>query len=148
VEISATIRESGAWIDLGEELENALQDYFKAIRIEKYLNQTFADPIDLGGGRSIEWPYLLSATVTDTAPSADNPEVVVFHLSERLGGVTQYIGDPVTGLVGTLPVGLIEGLDAVLVTFPEDPGDAPDPPVLNPTPEEEVENTLELEPQP
>ena len=99
------------------------------VRVTRLLDHVFADPIQLDAERELEWPYLISVDVKYPTSSAEEQDTTeVLYLSERLGGVTQYIGDPTSGLVGTLPVDLIEILDPLLAQFPELP-EAPTPPL-------------------
>ena len=153
LEVELTARDSAEAIPLDERMSELLQAYLKVVKVERYLNQPFADPITLGGGQILQWPYILKATVSYASVSEDAPESVEFYLSERLGGTTQYLGDPNSGLVGTLPIDLIEGLDPLLAVFPDDPGEAPAEPVLQSDPQEEPEpeiagETLEPAPEP
>jgi hypothetical protein len=103
----------------------ALRSIVRSTRVDRFLNKPFADPLLLDDEREITWAYLLEARVQFPSSPEDTTETVRLYLSERLGGTTQYIGDPVSGLVGTLPPALIEHLDPALADFPE-------PPVLPP----------------
>ena len=104
------------------EIFTQLSRFLGNIRVERFHNQPFTDPLLVDDDRSIEWPYLISAEVSYPVPLDNGVSVIQLYLSERLGGSTQYLGDPETGLVGTLPYHLIEALDNLLARFPEDPG--------------------------
>lgn len=103
-----------------EDVKAALLRFIEETRVERFLNRPFSDPLVLGDGKQLEWKYLLEAEVAYPTTQNDS-EVIWLFLSERLGGTTQYIGDPQSGLVGTLPVSLIELLDPFLTEFPEVP---------------------------
>jgi hypothetical protein len=117
----------------------ALQSIVRSTRVERFLNKPFADPVPLGDGREIAWPYLLEASIQFPSSPEDATEIVRLYLSERLGGTTQYIGDPESGLVGTLSPDLIEQLDPLFADFPEAPVLPPEQPGQAPdqTPEED-----------
>lgn len=111
--------------ELAGEVFNALRAFIEETRVERYLNRPFSDPLAFSDGRTIDWKYLVEASVQ--YPS--NPgevETIRLYLSERLGGTAQYVGDPLSGLTGFLPIPLIEILDGYLAEFPEAPP-APEP---------------------
>lgn len=99
----------------------ALQAFVKSMRVEGFLNRPFSDPLVLGNGREMEWPYEVEARILYPVIVNNPEETVRFFLSERLGGTTQYIGDPQSGLVGILSASLIESLDPVFARFPGTP---------------------------
>jgi hypothetical protein len=140
---------SGDPLPLDEALESALGSYISEVKVNRFLDKPFADPIPLGEDRQVDWPYRLIALVAYPSPATEGPDTYEFHISIRLGGTIQYIGDPQSGLVGTLPIDLIEALDPILATFPEDPGEAPDDPEFmeEPAPAPEAEPPAETEPQ-
>jgi hypothetical protein len=146
LEMKLMARESSETIPVDERTAELLKAYLKKVKVERYLNQPFADPVLIGGDQTMEWPYMLKAAVSYGSVSEEAPEAVEFYLSERLGGTTQYLGDPVSGLIGTLPIDVIERLDSFLVEFPDDPGEAPQEPVIQPDLQEDPapEVTAEL----
>jgi hypothetical protein len=99
----------------------ALRSIVRLTRVERFLNKPFSDPVDLGGGQDLTWPWLLEAQIQFPSAPEDSTETIRLYLSERLGGTSQYIGDPASGLVGTLSPNLIEQLDTALAEFPEVP---------------------------
>ena len=107
---------------------DVLLDYFANMRVGRFLSEPFADPLPLDADFAIEWPYLAEVLVTYPSTPSSEPEKFRLYLSPRLGGSTQYLGDPASGLVGTLPIEVIEALDPLLQSFPEDPG-IPEEPV-------------------
>lgn len=102
-----------------------LADFMKNVRVERFISKPFAEPLPLDGERSIEWPYLLEARIRYPSGSSEKTESFTLYLSERLGGTIQYLGDPASGLVGTLPPPVIEALYRQLATFPETPPPLP-----------------------
>lgn len=104
----------------------ALRSFVRRSRVERFLGEAFSDPLVSGSDRTIEWPYLLEAEVTNPSSGDAGPKTVRTYLSERLGGTAQFMGDPESGLVGTLPIELIEILDSVLAEYPELPVQPPD----------------------
>lgn len=104
-------------------LESDLRRFFRQVRVERFLNRPFQDPMPLGRDLEIDWPFILEARVS--LPPEGNPETIRLFLSERLGGTTQYVADPLSGLVGTLPIPLIEKLDPFLVRPPQNPAGPP-----------------------
>ncbi|MGC9449840.1 MAG: DUF4340 domain-containing protein [Oceanipulchritudo sp.] len=134
-------------------IRETLSAYLHAVEVESYLDSFFSDPLRAGGDRLIEWPWLLEADVTHSQASttAEGTEQKVrFHISRRLGGTTQYIGDPASGLVGKLPVDIIECLDPLLVRFPENPGPPPETgePASATEPEKGEQAVIESNPAP
>jgi hypothetical protein len=120
------------------ELREHLRAFFRDIRVERFLNRPFADPLPLDRDRQLDWPYQLDAQVSYPANPDRPPARIRLYLSRRLGGTAQYIGDPESGLVGTLPAQLIELLDAVLAEYPVSPDSPPaviEDPQLEPEPE-------------
>jgi hypothetical protein len=105
-----------------------LRSIVRATRVERFLNKPFADPVALGGGDEIEWPYLLEGQIQFPSSPENATETIRLYLSDRLGGTTQYIGDPVSGLVGTLPPEQIEQLDPLFADFPVAPTPPPEDP--------------------
>ena len=102
-----------------------LKSYLRDVEVARFLNQPFADPLRLDATTEMPWAYRLQAeAIEPTGAVADTPPVSLF-LSERLGGTTQYVGYPPSGLVGVLPTEIIELLDTVLAEFPDDPGQPP-----------------------
>lgn len=108
------------------ELMTVLRDYFREIRFERFLNRPFTDPYERDATTVIDWPYLLEAEVRYPSMTGDESQAVRIFLSERLGGTTQYAGDPESGLVGVLPLELIEALDSRLAEFPDSTPEAPE----------------------
>ncbi len=105
-----------------DDLRAYLRSYLRAITVDQFIDKPFADPLRLDSESSIEWPYLIRAEVRYPAGSPAQAGTIELYLSKRLGGTMQYLGDPETGLVGSIPVPLIESLDSYLTTYPEDPG--------------------------
>jgi hypothetical protein len=126
--ISLTDRRQGNLVDLDArpDLQAALLDLLKQARVQRLLKYPFADPLPLDDGRSVDWPLELSITYTTGQEPADQRSKSVF-LSSRIGGRTLLLGDPQSGLVGSLPEALAFLIDEVLVEFP-----APPPPMSLP----------------
>lgn len=101
----------------------ALRGFVENIRVERFSSRPFNDPLVLSDGKTIDWKYLLEASVQYPSNPGET-ETIRLYLSERLGGTTQYVGDPQSGLVGFLPIPLIEILDDFLAEYP----DVPEPP--------------------
>jgi hypothetical protein len=113
-----------------DELAERLQDYLKNVRVVRFLNQVFEDPLKIDDTQTVNWPYEIVAEINYSPGSGDSSSMITHYLSERLGGTTQYIANPDSGLTGTIPIDLIELLDPLFATFPE----TPEPPAV-PTPE-------------
>ena len=114
-------------------LRDKLLAFLRQTRVERFINQPYSDPLRLDALSEVPWSFTLTADVSFPTEEALTPLTLEFQLSKRLGGVRQYIGDPRTRIVGTLPASMIESLDPVLVRFPDDPGL---PPGSSPLPEE------------
>ncbi|MEY3046059.1 MAG: hypothetical protein RL242_2901 [Pseudomonadota bacterium] len=126
--ISLTDRRQGNLVDLDArpDLQAALLNLLQQARVQRLWKYPFADPLPLDDGRSIDWPLELSITYTAGLESAEQRSKSVF-LSSRIGGRTLLLGDPQSGLVGSLPEALAFLIDEVLVEFP-----APPPPMSLP----------------
>jgi hypothetical protein len=104
----------------------------------------------------VEWFYLFEGLVSYPEDPDREPARIRLFVSERLGGTTHYIGDPESGLAGTLPHRLIEVLEMVLARYPEEPAAAqpvPEPAAEAPVPEPAAEAPVpepdaEADPQP
>jgi hypothetical protein len=139
-----------------DEIRDALRSFLREIRVERFLNRPFADPLPLDQDRQVEWPYLLEGLVSYPEDPDREPARIRLFVSERLGGTTHYIGDPESGLAGTLPHRLIEVLEMVLARYPEEPAAAqpvPEPAAEAPVPEPAAEAPVpepdaEADPQP
>jgi hypothetical protein len=107
-------------LDDDEALLSELLDFARLTRVQRLMNIPFADPLILRDQRQVTWAIQLEVRYT---PSPDSEEVRTkfFYISKRLGGNTMFIGDPQSGLVGSLPTRLIEPLDKVIAKFPEEP---------------------------
>jgi len=127
--ITLTHRPSGLQVNLepGQEggnevtppgVTDALRAFLREMRVEKFEATPFSDPLLLPRAGTIEWPYLLSADINFTSGAEPTQKTRQLFLSKRLGGSRQLVGDPESGLVGTLPTALIEALDPVLAEFP------------------------------
>ncbi len=102
-------------------LSDRLENYMMNVRVVHYLNNVFKDPLQLDDNRTINWPYEIVANINYSPGSGDNSSKTTLYLSDRLGGTTQYIANPISGLTGTIPIDLIELLDPLFATFPEEP---------------------------
>ena len=117
-----------------EAATTTLKSYLKAVQVDRFLSKTFSTPLQLDRSTTLPWTFKLVADVVFDEATQEEPEQIVLFLTDRLGGTTQYIGDPASGLVGILPRDIIELLDPLMAEFPEDPG-LPNPveaPVDNP----------------
>ena len=104
-------------MEIAGDLMETLEAYVKNIEIGRFHTRPFADPLPLGGNKTAPWEYQLVLRFNSSSASKK-----VFYISDRIGGQTQYIGDPDNGLVGTLPYQLIEKIDPLLIKIPLDPG--------------------------
>lgn len=148
LDVQLLARDDDQPVPLGPEVVDALSSYLRQVRVARFLDAPFSDPLALGDSRTVEWPYKLVATVDLGTGTTLEVETVEFLVSARLGGSTQYLARVQTGEIGTLPTGIIEALDSVLATFPDDPGEAPDEPVFIEETVEAEEAVPELEVQP
>lgn len=98
-----------------------LKSYLRLTRVERFLTKPFADPLPLDADRQLDWPYRIEASRSFASSGSQEQAPLELFLSERLGGSTQYVGDPESGLVGILPAELVELLDPVLTEFPTPP---------------------------
>jgi hypothetical protein len=111
-----------------------IRSYLKTVQVDRFLSKTFSNPLQLDRNTTLPWTFKLVADAVFDEATQEKPEQIVLYLTDRLGGTTQYIGDPASGLVGILPRDIIELLDPLMAEFPEDPG-LPNPveaPVDNP----------------
>ena len=99
----------------------SLEEYLHSLRVESFVDQPFADPLPLGRDRLIEWLWRLEADYQIPSTEGGETRTLTLFLSTRLGGSAQYLGDPVSTLVGTLPGEIIERLDPLMARFPEEP---------------------------
>ncbi|MEX0330918.1 MAG: DUF4340 domain-containing protein [Puniceicoccaceae bacterium] len=130
LDVQLVTRDSGEPIPLSEEAIATLTGYIRNVKVARFLDVPFSDPLQLGDSRIIDWTYSLVATVDFGASPTLEVEGLEFLVSDRLGGSTQYLARAGTGEIGTLPANVIEALDSALASFPEDPGEAPDEPVF------------------
>lgn len=101
-------------------VRETLSELLRATRVDRFLPGSFADPYPLDAQTSMDWAYELTASVnTPQSAAGDPPQQIRLLLGPRLGGTTQHLGDPQSGLVGILPPEWIEALDPLLVRFPE-----------------------------
>jgi len=107
--------------DRDEDLLERIADYLRTTRVDRYYKREFSDPLPLDSTENIEWLYLMEARIVYPSSPSETDEFVRLFLTSRIGGITQYIGDPSTGLVGTLPMPLLDALDPVLSQNPEEP---------------------------
>jgi hypothetical protein len=138
-----SVRIESAFLENNETGEKRLFDevasatvgsYLKSTQVDRFLARKFSDPLQLDRSKTLPWTFKLIAEVVFDEGTLEEPEQIVLFLSDRLGGTTQYIGDPDSGLVGILPRDMIELLDPLMAEFPDDPG-LPNPveaPVVNP----------------
>lgn len=111
-----------------------ISSYLKTVQVDGFLSKAFSDPLQIDRSTTLPWTYKLVAEIIFDEGTQDAPEQIVLYLTDRLGGTTQYIGDPDSGLVGILPRDIIELLDPLMAEYPDDPG-LPTPvedPVVNP----------------
>lgn len=112
-----------AWVNI--------KAYLRSVQVQRFLNTRFSDPLKLDNESTLEWSYMLRAKVTYPEATTAGKNDQLLYLTERIGGTTQYVGDPETGLIGVLPPDLIEVLEPLMVEYPA----APDAP---PAPENQV----------
>jgi hypothetical protein len=111
-------------VEAVERAYRALEEYLHTFRVESFISQPFEDPLPLGREQLIEWPYTLETEFELQSATAVDADKRTLHFSVRLGGATQYVGDPQSTLVGRLPAEIIEVLDPLLARFPEEPPSA------------------------
>jgi hypothetical protein len=99
-----------------------LRSYLRDIEVEGFINPPFSNPLRLDNNRTIEWPFQINCEILYPESTTGETTIQTLYLTERIGGTTQYVGDSETGLVGILPIDLIEVLEPLLVKFPDDPG--------------------------
>ncbi|MEX0324798.1 MAG: DUF4340 domain-containing protein [Puniceicoccaceae bacterium] len=148
LDVQLVSRDSSEPVPLQEAAVATLTGYMRNVRVARFLDEPFSDPLQLGDSRTIDWTYALEATVDFGASPTLEVETLQFLVSSRLGGSTQYLARAETGEIGTLPAEVIEALDSALATFPDDPGGAPDEPVFIEEPVEPEETVPEPEVQP
>ncbi|NDV62550.1 DUF4340 domain-containing protein [Puniceicoccales bacterium CK1056] len=106
--------------DIARAVQAALRDFVGTVRVDRFTNRPFSDPLVLADDRELEWKYIVEASVQYPS-NPEDAETIRLYLSERLGGTSQYIGDPESGLVGFLPIRMIEILDSFLAEYPDTP---------------------------
>lgn len=117
-----------------EAAATTIKSYLKAVQVDRFFSRTFSNPLQLDRSTTLPWTFKLVADIVFDEATQAEPEQIVLFLTDRLGGTTQYIGDPVSGLVGIIPREIIELLDPLMAEFPDDPGlpNPEDAPVDNP----------------
>ncbi len=91
----------------------ALLDAFRRFPVERFIAESFTNPLRLDSERSIPWAFALEAGIR--LPGSDaSPETRSYVLTERIGGMTQYGGNSSLGLSFELPQDLIDALHPIL----------------------------------
>lgn len=109
---------------------NALADAFRSFPVRRFIADEFTDPLRLDAATSLEWAFAAEAEVRLTGSDKEERETRRYVLTERLGGMTQFVGNKELNLVFTIPLDLIDALHPVL--FQRARPDAS----VNPTPAE------------
>ncbi len=124
-------------LEVAEDLEDtALRDSIETIRrslrrftVRDYVAEEFTDPLRLDADTKIPWRYRLEAKILLPGAPGDEPRVDTYHLTERLGGRTQFGGSASANVVFTLTQPLIDALDRLVTARPErEPPPAAPPP--------------------
>ncbi|MCC5806054.1 MAG: DUF4340 domain-containing protein [Opitutales bacterium] len=135
--------------------ETGLRDSIETIRrslrrftVRDYVAEELTDPLRLDADTEIPWHYRLEAEVRLPGAPGDEPRIDTYHLTERLGGRTQFGGSASANVVFTLTQPLIDALDQLVAAGsghePPDgtpPADLPpvDPEAAGPAADEEDE---------
>lgn len=97
----------------------ALVDFIRAGRARDFLAARYADPMPLDAEDSLPWRYRLEARVSLPAGTGANTQRdIVYDLTARVGGTTQFGGSEARGLLFTLPQDLIDALHELTYTRP------------------------------
>ncbi len=119
--------------DLGESgLRDSIETVRRSLRrftVRDYVAEEFTDPLRLDADTEIPWRYRIEAEIQLPGAPDDEPRVDTYHLTERLGGRTQFGGSASANVVFTLTQPLIDALDRLVAAHParEPPADAPAP---------------------
>ena len=70
-----------------------IRAYLAKVDVQRFINTAFSDPLNLGEDNSLDWEYLLKATIQYPEATGGTVSEMVLYLTERVGGSTQYIND-------------------------------------------------------
>lgn len=104
-----------------------LHQLARNLELERLHHRPFSDPMRLDSQTDVSWDYLIEIAIVNENGTPPNVRTETLFLTQRLGGTTQFLGDPISGLVGTIDNDLIDALDPILARFPEA---APEEPVF------------------
>jgi hypothetical protein len=93
-----------------------LKDWFRTLRVARYLDRPFTRPLALDEDTFVPWTFRVEADLSGTTPDRQ-----VIYLSRRLGGSVQYLADPLSNTVAFLPISLIQALEPLLQELPQEP---------------------------
>ncbi|KAF0094206.1 MAG: hypothetical protein E1N59_2097 [Puniceicoccaceae bacterium 5H] len=118
-------------------LIETLRNQFRSFEVRSYLRRGFQKPFQLDAETVIPWDFRLEADVTQPGSSDAPTRTVVYYLSQRRGGTTQYAASPDADLIFTLPQFMIEALEPFLAPLDQARGPAAIPDqAVEPTAEE------------
>ncbi|MDP0500311.1 MAG: DUF4340 domain-containing protein [Verrucomicrobiota bacterium JB022] len=119
-------------------LIETLRHQLRNFEVRNYLRRGFTRPFQLDPQTSIPWDFRLEADVTQPGSAEAPTRTIVYFLSQRRGGMTQYAASPEADLVFTLPHFMIEALEPFLGPLDQARGPAAIPPAAS-APEAEAE---------
>lgn len=109
-------------------LLEVLRYQLRAFTVRNYLKRGFTRPFMLDSQTSIPWEYRLEADVTQPGSADAGTRTMVYYLSRRRGGMTQYGASPDADLVFSLPQAMIDALEPYLGPLDQATGAAALPP--------------------
>jgi hypothetical protein len=101
----------------GDPLRDHIHTVRQALRrftVRSYVQNRFTDPLELDSETALPWIYRLEADVRLPGSRDEAPRTLRYHLSERLGGRTQYGGSEADQVIFVLRPSLIDALQSLL----------------------------------
>lgn len=111
-----------------------VKESLRRFTVRDYVAEEFTDPLRLDADTEIPWRHRLEAVIQLPGSPDGQPREDVYHLTERLGGRTQFGGSAAANVVFTLTQPLIDALDGIILNatpLREPPAEAP-PPAVSP----------------
>ncbi len=130
VEVAESLAETGLRDSLA-----VLHRQMRRFTVRDYIGDHFTDPLALDAETQVPWAYRLEAEVRLPGAPDNRTQLNVFHITQRLGGRTQFGGSSEANLTFTLTQPLIDALEVILqahVPAGEPPENAPEPPPILP----------------
>jgi hypothetical protein len=96
----------------------AVAGAFRRFPVRRFLHDEFSDPLVLDAQTQLPWAFALEADYRLSGGGEEAVRTRRYVLTERLGGLTQFVGSAELDLVFTLPLELIDALHPILFNRP------------------------------